>query len=160
MFYNFTNQYDQYELDIYDLQGTVLTTLNLFVSTDGSTFLTDAAYTYTSTYFGSNLSAVSVQNGAGVSGTFGGYLTATANQLGASYIKFAMPWTTDRYKYFFVESFTHGAGVLYVYDALGAYFGSTGQSPLKGISLRGATGNITRAVANLYGVVKAGAGGS
>jgi hypothetical protein len=160
MFYNFTNQYDEYALDIYDLQATVSQNLNLFVSTDGSTFLTDASYAYAMMYTGSTGGAVASGGGNAVSGISIGFTPlVSAGYLGASYTKFALPWTTDRYKYFLSESFTHASGAIYRYSQTGVYLGINGLLPLKGLSIRTA-GNITRAVANLYGIAKAGAGGS
>jgi hypothetical protein len=160
MFYAFTNQYDEYELDIYDLQAAVSQNLNLFVSTDGSTFLTDASYAYAMMYTGSTGGAVASGGGNAVSGMSIGFTPlVSAGYLGASYTKFALPWTTDRYKYFLSKSFTHASGVIYRYSQTGVYLGTNGLLPLKGLSIR-TGGNITRAVANLYGIVKAGAGGS
>jgi hypothetical protein len=160
MFYNFTNQYDEYELDIYDLQGSTAGVLNLFVSTDGSTFLGDAGYSFGSMYAPSNVTTVSSNSANAVSGLFIGYPASAAGQLGAAYIKFAMPWTTDRYKYFMSDAWVHSAGAVVRYAVAGGYFGATGLQPLKGIGVSPSSGNITRAVVNLYGIVKAGAGGS
>jgi hypothetical protein len=159
MFYNFTNQYDEYELDIYDLQATVSGNFWLSVSTDGATFQADANYAYVNTYASSS---APTPGGTGNSAYTAMYLTTTpyvgATWLTACYIKFAMPWTTDRWKYFITDSFAHVTGGITRYTTASNYAGNT--LPLKGLRLWPASGTISRAVVNLYGIVKAGAGGS
>jgi hypothetical protein len=159
MFYAFTNQYDEYELDIYDFQCSAAGNLYLSLSFDGSTFAVDGSYSYTTIYINSSAPTV---GGIGNNTATNLFIANTSNPttafLSAAYVKFAMPWTTDRYKYFLSEGWAHTANGLARSISSGGYLG--GVLPLKGLRVWPSTGNITRAVANLYGIVKAGAGGS
>jgi hypothetical protein len=166
MFYAFTNQYDQYELDIYDLQASVdSTSIYLDVSTDGSTFDATAVYQFVSLYgYGAGGATTANANGSNSAGAIAitSASTAASGMLAEARIKFSMPWTTDRYKYFLSDSTTSvGASGIYRSCTSGVYAGS--KLPLKGLRIVPTTGsgvNIIRAVMNLYGIVKAGAGGS
>jgi hypothetical protein len=161
MFYAFTNQYDQYELDIYDLQSSADSD-NVFLqlSVDGSTFQSEASYQYGSMGVGTPGTVQASGNTTtemfiGLTNT-----SATYGFVGEIRVKFSMPWTTDRLKFFLSDCVTGIAGGVYRYCNGGLYGMPNGKQPLKGLRILLATGTITRAVANLYGIVKAGAGGS
>jgi hypothetical protein len=166
MFYAFTNQYDQYELDIYDLQVSVdSTSVYLDVSTDGSTFDTTGVYQFVTLYgYGAGGATTANANGSNSAGAIAitSASSAASGMVSEARVKFSMPWTTDRYKYFLSDSTASvGASGIYRSCTSGVYAGS--KLPLKGLRLVPTTGsgvNIIRAVMNLYGLVKAGAGGS
>lgn len=159
MFRNFDNTYDQYELECYDVQVSASSaSVYMRVSTDGSTFDSTANYAVGQTYGSAN-------NTGGFSGATGnssmillGALSNVAAALAESRTRFSMPYTTDRWKYFNHSTLSQGAtpGSTVVHAGL-IY---TNTAALKGLGIAVTSGNITRGVFNLYGIVKAGAGGS
>lgn len=161
MFYNFTNQYDIYEVEIYDFQVSAGGNLGWNASTDGSTWnISTAAYAWAGGY------AV----GTTASGGFGGSVSSGYGVLSVCpdptqpaavadlVARFHMPWTTDRYKHAFSTTGTYAPSQGFLAGFYGSFFAST--APLKGLRFLPTAGNITRGVFNLYGLPKAGAGGS
>jgi hypothetical protein len=156
-FYDFTqNLFDQYELDAYDVQfSTTASWLQLRCSTDGSTFDTAANYRTisgignaggTQTGWTGNNAATALSLGTDISG--GG-----APSLADYKIRFSMPGTTDRYKFFLVDEV--GQSTQWVWRGVsgGAYVTTT-FLPLKGLQLSPSSAiNISRGVFNLWGII-------
>jgi hypothetical protein len=160
MFYNFTNQYDQYELDIYDYQSVGATgNCYLEVSFDGSTFLQDASYHYVSIYAQAGVAGVNSAGSVSATGIYLGSAVASAGGVSETRVKFSMPWTTDRYKYFMVDHVVTLSAIMR-FSGAGAYLGSAGIQPLKGLRVKFDSPNVARGVVNLYGLVKPPIGGT
>lgn len=161
-FYDFSQTtYDQYEIDIYDLQ-TSADADNMFmrISTDGSTFLSDGNYQYGLVYVNDagtvQGSGYNVGSGMG----FGAANSAANGYLTECRIFTSMLWTTDRVKYWRFETVTSvGASVIH-YNGGGLYAGATYKQPFKGFSIFPQSGTITRGVVALYGLVKPSPGGN
>lgn len=161
-FYNFaTAPYDQYEIDVYDVQlSTTANYLVMRVSTDGSTFDTGANYSFVNTVTASNQTNPIL--GAATTVTYIAVMVQsdpTAADLGTTNIRFSMPWVSDRIKVFMLDGTGYGATYnLNRSTGAGVYAPLT---PLRGIQLYPAVAaNITRGVFNIYGIAKAGSGGT
>lgn len=159
----FDNTYDQYELEIYDLQPSIEAALMLRCSTDGSTF--DAAASYWASGYSSysyptnNSGGAYAQNVTAITlSTL--TLSPTAANTFKAQVRFSMPFTNDRQKLFDVKSQHYSGNNGYCSWTGGAWYAVASQAPLKGLQVLLVSGNITRGVFNLYGIVKAGAGGS
>jgi hypothetical protein len=155
-FYDFTqNLYDQYELDAYDVQfSTTGSWLQLRVSTDGSTFDTAANYRTISGIGNAGGTQIGwTGNNAAVGFTLGTDISGTGAPSLADYkIRFSMPGTTDRYKFFLADE--TGQSTQWVWRAVsgGAYVTNT--LPLKGLQLAPSSAiNISRGVFNLWGII-------
>lgn len=157
-FYNFDNTYDLYDLEIYDLQVSAADlTVGLRCSFDGSTWITSATG-----YYYAQIYALSNAAGANTGGQ-AAYIpvsTLAQNALVHAVVEFALPWTTDRAKYFIVRSVGNPTSGVQRIAGCGLVGGVL--TPLKGVQVGivSGAGNMTRGVFNLYGIVKAGAGGS
>jgi hypothetical protein len=160
MFYNFTNTYDEYEIDIYDLQVT--TSGNWFgirESWDGSTFDASSNYYYTYENQVSNNTGGYGGGGPVALGFLGVGPVTGAQYLSYTKVKFAMPWTTDRNKYFMSDSVMHVPNGVSRYNVSFANVAAAAIQPIKGFRfMDNGGGNITRGVFNLYGIVKASSG--
>lgn len=160
----FDNTYDQYEIDGYDWQSSAEGYPMLSCSNDGSTWdITSGNYWNSGVY---TTSYPTANTGAWVGATASLiFITPTTINPGATHwskcnIRFTLPWTTDREKIFEVRT-THYSGNNGYTHYIGAGTWAAGSyPPLKGLRLQTNVGNITRGVFNLYGIVKAGAGGS
>lgn len=167
MFYNFTNLYDEYAVDIYDFQpATDGGVLILRCSTDGSTFDTTAVYDHAVfSVVGGATPTTGFTGGTPSTGCWlgGGTLGASTSPQYNSYYRmsFAIPWTTDRRKFFMVSSVTIGGTAAAPSTSRNMTVGQYSPvAPLKGLQFAVSNGNIARGVFNLYGIPKAGAGGS
>lgn len=171
MLWNFTNQYDEYEIDIYDLQTNnntaTATDYGAQLSFDGVTWDASPLYNYVTSGAYSNIPGQAVGGAGTINFLFLGLsplLVSTPSLLAEYHIKFSMPWTNDRYKLFMVEAmgYAPAEGVFRLSsttmrgDASGY---PSGIQPLKGIRFFDAGGfQTTRGIFNLYGIVKAQSG--
>jgi hypothetical protein len=160
MFYNFTNAYDEYEIDVYDLQmSTSGNWFGIRESWDGSTFDASSNYYYTYQDSISNNTASSGGGGPVALGFIGVGPVTGSQYLSYTKVKFAMPWTTDRFKYFMSDSVLHASGGITRYTVSHANVAAAAIQPIKGLRfMDNGGGNITRGVFNLYGIVKASSG--
>jgi hypothetical protein len=165
MFHNFTNQFDQYEIDVYDLQSTATTTYTQFqmqISWDGTTFDTTNNYVNVLIAYYDTAPASGYAEGAAelTTGVFLGW-SPNSISCGEYRIKFSMPWVTDRPKNIMSDSVSapQSLGMARTCNAAQYYAQPAGLQPIKGFRFYDSGGfQITRGVFNLYGIVKASSG--
>jgi hypothetical protein len=156
--YTFTNQYDIYEIEIYNLQpDTQSAVLAMRTTTDGSTWpSTSTSYAFSTYEALSN----NVQNFYGGQGSYIGLtyngLNNTDGYTSEINLKLFMPWTTDRVKNIRNDKTAVGNGYSFAGFGYGAPTSNAG--PLMGLRFFFSSGNVARGIFNLYGIVKAGTG--
>ena len=157
--YNFaTSPYEQFDIEVYDAQAAAAGNFAIQYSFDGSTFLADANYYYASVY------GLSTSNAPGGGGTqVGTYLAAgsifTGGMLMEARYRLTMPGTTDRNKVLAGISVGYGGSGLIVTHFGGTYAGASQYQSLRGLRFATSSGNITRGVFNVYGIVTANSAG-
>jgi hypothetical protein len=153
MFYNFSNAFDVYELEIYDLamgagsQGY----LALVASYDGATFPAETSWFFASMYTYSAGTTVASVNASNFSFFMLGISPLAATNLAPFYrCRFTKPWAADRPHYFLCNSI--GSGVSGVGPLVTAGSNSN-QTAIRGFRIADNSGvPITRGTFKLYGI--------
>lgn len=161
-FYNFTNVYDQYKLDIYNLRNDTASSPQIRLSRDGVTF--DAGTNYAQARLGSDIYATQATGIGAVNATSiplthaQVQVTSFTEMVSDIEIYFSLPWTTDRIKRFYYRSlFQMVASGLALTVGSGGFV-TTITDQLRGIRIYMSAGQITSGVFNMFGIVKTGAG--
>jgi hypothetical protein len=153
-FYNFTNAYDQYALDIYNVNLAAGNQyLYMRCSADGNTW--DASNNYSSSL---GYSQIVTPSGGFVaySATDHGVVGNTGNTgLVSQYrLRFSMPYITTGYKLFQCDSVSFMSGGPGLVRTMGAIAWTYQPLGLRGLYFWDPSGNIVTATAKLYGIVK------
>jgi hypothetical protein len=153
MFYNFSNAFDLYELEIYDVAMGAGSNafFALQASYDGATFPTETSWFFAGMYTYSGVTAVASVN----SGNFGYFMIGVTPLASANYaafyrLRFAKPWATDRPHYFLADSTGHAANGVGPLVFAGS---NANQSAIRGFRIYDTGGvPITRGTFKLYGI--------
>ncbi|HEX8828854.1 MAG TPA: hypothetical protein VF778_12145, partial [Xanthobacteraceae bacterium] len=154
VFWQYRNDFDLFEVDIYDFSGSAAASPALRFSNDGTTFRTQNEYAFglVMVYSGStNNDGYSVwSESARRTSVMLGYDAAVTYGSGIIRLIFSKPWASA-YKAFLVSSATIGAGGTYSAHGVGE---TTTIAAWYGFQFLMATGNVRQAFIRVYGIKK------